>query len=1188
MKYSNFIKGNEGFQYSINIQYDLMNEFKIKGYIPTKDSIKILDQYLLNALIDNREKASVLIGAYGKGKSHLLLILLGLMCGNSSTSELVELTNKIKLIDKNCGERAVDVLNNKKYLPVVINSNSGDLNQAFMIALYKALKSENIEDIFPNTYFDAAISIIEEWENYDETIEKVSSLVKEKANIKLDAYVKKLKAFDKESYEIFKEIFKNITSGIDFNPMLNTDVVKLYEEINYLLKEKYDFDGMVVVFDEFSKFIEASATDNNAKDLKVLQDLAELSSRTKNPQIHLICITHKTINEYISKIPQGKIDAWRAIEGRFKEILFNSSSQQNYELISNAVIKDKEIIKQLLIENKEKLENHLNRASGIFDYAPEEYEKQIVEGCFPLSPYAVYALPIISEKIAQNERTLFTYLSKNEPYSLIEIVNTECEEVNLVTIDQLYDYFESLLKKETFNVDMHDVWIKVNTALKIVYSDIEKRIIKALGIFYIINDFSQFAPKEDILMQSLNMEKAVFEEAIKNLQNTGILVLRKSNETLDFIPISSVDINGKINDLVETKFKNINCSNILDEIINLKYILPKKYNDDFKMTRYFKRVFMTLDQLEAYKNMSSLMDYHDADGIIVDLVYFDKSEREKALKLRKKSKEDRVLFVVPNEALNIKRYLAEYKAIEHLRNDSELLKEEATVESQLEIIYEDIVDKIENDINEIYDINGGLCEIYLDKESYSQLKESKLSLLLSKICEENFSNSPKINNELINKNQISAPIKKARNIVVDMLLDGTYVDFNYEKNSVECTLFRSTIVNKKLLKMKGYDKDLTYLLKEIKEFFNEANDKDMKLSDLYSEITSNKNKIGARAGIVPIYIAYVLKDFKDEVIFYLKNGRSKKKEVNLDFELLNNINENPENYLIKLEKGTEEKNKYTEDLIELFGEYLGQNTNNRYVDIVKAMKNWYQRLSISAQRHLINQETGKEISLEIVKLRNELIKFDINTRKFIFDDLLKYLNVESYEGCIEKLKVIKCYLDNYDESLKKALIKKTNKIFDSSYKGSLSGNLKNWKLTLSEEQKNHLFDIKTNEFLRVLENLENSDSVLIDKLAAIFINLAVYDWNDQSVKEFLSEVKHTKNIIEDYEVAADLDSSSGLVKLRFESNDESIEKTFNRVERSLLGSTLFNAIEEAMEEYGDSIEDSEKRNILIDILEKYI
>ena len=98
MKYSDFIKGNEGFQYSINLQYDYMNMDKIKGYIPTSKSIEILYEYLLNLRFDDRDKATVLIGPYGKGKSHLLLVLLSIMCGTSDTKILKELVEKINRV----------------------------------------------------------------------------------------------------------------------------------------------------------------------------------------------------------------------------------------------------------------------------------------------------------------------------------------------------------------------------------------------------------------------------------------------------------------------------------------------------------------------------------------------------------------------------------------------------------------------------------------------------------------------------------------------------------------------------------------------------------------------------------------------------------------------------------------------------------------------------------------------------------------------------------------------------------------------------------------------------------------------------------------------------------------------------------------------------------------------------------
>ena len=86
----------------------------------------------------------------------------------------------------------------------------------------------------------------------------------------------------------------------------------------------------------------------------------------------------------------------------------------------------------------------------------------------------------------------------------------------------------------------------------------------------------------------------------------------------------------------------------------------------------------------------------------------------------------------------------------------------------------------------------------------------------------------------------------------------------------------------------------------------------------------------------------------------------------------------------------------------------------------------------------------------------------------------------------------------------------------------------------------------------------------------------------------MKAITNSKNLVADYEVAYEEDNN-GLIKIIYESiTDEKIEKTFNKTETSPIGGTLLNAIEEAIEEYGDSIDDNEKRNILMDILLKYI
>lgn len=59
---------NKDFKTAINLYLSLNKKEKIKGYIPTKSSIAVLKDYL-EAVVKNKEQATLLIGSYGKGKS---------------------------------------------------------------------------------------------------------------------------------------------------------------------------------------------------------------------------------------------------------------------------------------------------------------------------------------------------------------------------------------------------------------------------------------------------------------------------------------------------------------------------------------------------------------------------------------------------------------------------------------------------------------------------------------------------------------------------------------------------------------------------------------------------------------------------------------------------------------------------------------------------------------------------------------------------------------------------------------------------------------------------------------------------------------------------------------------------------------------------------------------------------------
>ena len=275
MKYNEFICSNNNFQSSVNLQYDLNKEQKLDSYIPTRQSVAILKRYLSAAYNDNynEDNATVLIGPYGRGKSHLLLILATIISfgiGNVSESAIDNLINKISVTEEATGELANLIkTKNKPFLPVIINSNHTDINQSFIVALRDALDRNSLNDFFPETYFDSAIKMIETWENDFENAIKLFKKELKGEKTKINDLKEELHKCSPSAYQTFCKIYPLVSNGAEFNPMQNTDIVKMYEKVSDALIEQKGYSGIYIIFDEFSKFLESLAVTKDMQNLSL-------------------------------------------------------------------------------------------------------------------------------------------------------------------------------------------------------------------------------------------------------------------------------------------------------------------------------------------------------------------------------------------------------------------------------------------------------------------------------------------------------------------------------------------------------------------------------------------------------------------------------------------------------------------------------------------------------------------------------------------------------------------------------------------------------------------------------------------------------------------------------------------------------------------------------------------------------
>ena len=159
---SNMISVASGFQYSVNIGYDLNNDDKLKNFIPTQSALTLLEDILLSTRITSTERARVLIGAYGKGKSHIILMILSILM-KRDISLFEKLLPKLES-NKRLHQYVLNYYeSDQKLLPVIINGSNTSLSQAFLLALQRTLAENELLDIMPETNYKAAVAVIQRW-----------------------------------------------------------------------------------------------------------------------------------------------------------------------------------------------------------------------------------------------------------------------------------------------------------------------------------------------------------------------------------------------------------------------------------------------------------------------------------------------------------------------------------------------------------------------------------------------------------------------------------------------------------------------------------------------------------------------------------------------------------------------------------------------------------------------------------------------------------------------------------------------------------------------------------------------------------------------------------------------------------------------------------------------------------------
>lgn len=1187
-----------GFQYSVNIAYDLNREDKIRNYIPTPTAMDFLQEILSSVQPASTERARVLVGAYGRGKSHMVLTALSLLLqrDKAAFSRLwnVDRDNKLEqLVDGFYGDSS-------PILPVIISGSNTSLTQAFIVSLQRALQDNNLMDIMPKTNYQAAAQCIVRWkQEYPLVYGQLAEDLKEPVEI----FIQRLQSFDIEAYRLFEQLYPSLTAGSSFNPFLGFDVVDLYVSVAKALQAR-GYSGIYVVYDEFGKYLETDIGSATVSDTKMLQDFAEKCNRSGRLQMHILLICHKEIANYIDKLPKERTDGWRGVSERFKHIRLSNSFGQMYSLISQVVSKDKELWHHFSQRYQLEFQALSSRYKDLL-----EDDGFLAQEAYPLHPVSLYLLPRLSEKIAQNERTLFTFLSAEGRFSVPGFLAEHDEgTLSFIMPELIFDYFQPLMQKELYAGELHQIYILTMGLLeKLPQGSLEAKIVKVIGLIYMVGELDKLLPTADTLVKlygSAYGAKAV-EKAIAALIEQNYLLELKRNQGFLYLKESSgVDVRAQIANRVAAKEHSQLDKDILNAMNLEAYVYPARYNEEKEMTRYFRFEFVDGQEILEDIDWDRRAQALKADGAIYGILLENQEQLQRLREHMGDVKGERSLFVLPD------KYADMHHTVQALQA-AMILKQEAindkVLYAEYGLIFQDLLAVAKGFIQSYIRPESGKMMYFYQGQMQRLCRKSRLSELLSKIMFASYGATPVINNEAVNKSLVTRVVANSRSkVIAGILRQNIERDLGLRNSGQDVAIMRSTLLRTGVLVQEEHGAPYLTLLPEknpalgqvlqsIKGILLQAN-KDHKISfrRIYDYLLLPEHHIGMRQGLIPIYLAVVLHELGQNIAVSNTLG-----EVAVDADVLQQINESPEKYFVQMVSWDRSKEEYLAGLAELFQEYLpGGYEQGNCNQIRAAMEAWYRSLPRYSRNTQVDFY-GQQVALDKIRFARSLTR-NLSGRQLIFDSFARIFSTcEDYQELLGSIKEAKEYYDSAMQVLESCLQLELIKAFgeNAQIRASLISVLENWYENLGIEVSQQVFADNTGAFLQLLGSGMTDEARLLDKMSMLATGLRMRDWNHEDIKRFMDNVAGYKSLAEEYNAEAGQNAGNAIESPALAMKENSYElrmaddagriqvKRFDKNDYTSRGRRLKNSLLARLDEAGQGLTPGEKRQIVLEVLQ---
>lgn len=499
---------------------------------------------------------------------------------------------------------------------------------------------------------------------------------------------------------------------------------------------------VLLMIDEFGKNIEYFADGSRDGDLFLLQELAEMSGGTRGIPLHIVTMQHMALGEYVTRGSAARIKEWTKIQGRFESVHFANSLEHTRALLSSSLKPSSSISHQIM--EWAKIHGRVAVAEAGVDIPPD-----LVASCYPLHPLAVEAIPELCSRYGQNDRTLLSFVFGSSIGTVTRFIENERwnehDILPTMGVDHLYDYFISgSAPSRAGALAASSRLVEIDTIIRDaqVSDKTEQMVLKAIGLMNLIGRSGRLRASMGII-QCMIGEGA--GQAVRNLESRSIITYRHHADEYRVWHGSDVNISAKI-DVWKKAMCRMQYSDLMKSAMDPEPVIAARHGIKTGTLRIFRSLF-DMPKGGIGPEYDGAMIY-GTNGTIVP------TSKRPALVSR--CKDISGLVDTASEVAALRRVLKDDEVVNDWVAKREVVERLAVAENTLE-----------SEFDRAYGAGAVWTCRTNDKEI---VVRGTASLAASKASDEAYPRSPRVRNEMINRNRLTAQgstaLKKLMNLMI--------------------------------------------------------------------------------------------------------------------------------------------------------------------------------------------------------------------------------------------------------------------------------------------------------------------------------------------------------------------------------------------------------------------------------------